>query len=296
MFQRTSRGTLRLTMPAPAAMRDASTIACAFLLAAAIALPASGASPYETSWSKDGWVAGLSVAAGICAIVVSQTSSPLTVAEINALSRESVNRFDRSATYRYSEDIADASDVLIYAVVAAPFVLLAGERVQDDWETFSLMYAEVIALAAILPAFGKGTVERPRPYTYNPDVPMDYKTTSDAKKSFFSRHTSMAFASAVFLSTAYDDYYPDSRSSPYVWVGSLLAASAVGYMRYASGEHFPTDIITGAVVGSAVGYLIPLLHRADHGNLSLAAPATAGSPVGLVGLTGLTGLAFELRW
>ena len=266
-------------MPAPAVMRTFWTIVCAFLLATAIALPASGASPYERGWSKDGWIAGLSVAAGIGAIVVSQTPSPLTVAEINVLSRESVNRFDRSATYRYSEGIADASDVLIYAVVAAPFVLFAGERVQEDWETFSLMYAEVIALAAILPAYGKGTVERPRPYTYNPDVPMDYKTTSDAKKSFFSRHTSMAFASAVFLSTAYDDYYPDSRSSPYVWAGSLLAASAVGYMRFASGEHFPTDIITGAVVGSAVGFFIPWLHRTDRGNPNSEAPATAGSSV-----------------
>lgn len=252
-----------------------------------MALPASGASPYETSWSKDGWIAGLSVASGIGAIVVSQTPSPLTVREINALSRESVNRFDRSATYRYSENIDDASDVLMYAVSATPFVLLPGDRVQDDWETFFVMYAEVIALAAILPAYGKATVERPRPYTYNPNVPMDIKTTSDAKKSFFSRHTSMAFASAVFLSTAYDDYYPDSHSSPYVWVGSLLAASAVGYMRFASGKHFPTDIITGAVVGSAVGLLIPWLHRTDGGNPGDAAHTTSGSPIGL---------AFELRW
>jgi len=252
-----------------------------------MALPASGASPYETSWSKDGWIAGLSVASGIGAIVVSQTPSPLTVVEINALSRESVNRFDRSATYRYSENIANASDVLINAVVASPLALLAGEHVRDDWETFFVMYAEVIALAAILPAYGKATVQRPRPYTYNPNVPMESKTTSDAKKSFFSRHASMAFASAVFLSTAYDDYYPDSHASPYIWIGSLLAASAVGYMRYSSGQHFPTDIITGAIVGSAVGYLIPRLHRADHGTPGLASTAAAFSPLGV---------AFELRW
>ncbi len=268
-------------------MRSSLAVLCVFLLAAAMAPPASGASPYERGWAKDGWIAGLSLAAGIGAIVVSQTPSPLTVAEINALSRESVNRFDRSATCRYSEPIDDASDVLIDAVVAAPFVLFAGERVQDDWETYSLMYAEVIALAAILPAYGKGTVERPRPYTYNPDVPMDIKTTSDAKKSFFSRHASMAFASAVFLSTSYDDYYPDSHSSPYVWAGSLLAASAVGYMRFASGEHFPTDIITAAVVGCAVGYLIPRLHRTDRGNPDSEVPATAGSSVLF---------AFALRW
>ena len=268
-------------------MRNSLTIVCILFLAAAIALPARGASPYERSWSKDGWIAGLSAAAGAGAIVVSQTPSPLTAAEINTLSRESVNWFDRSATDRYSESIDDASDVVIYGVVAAPMALFAGKCVRDDWETFSLMYVETIALAAILPAFAKGTVERIRPYAYNPDAPMDVKTTSDAKKSFFSRHASMAFASAVFLSTAYDDYYPDSHASPYIWIGSLLAASAVGYMRYSSGQHFPTDIVTGAIVGSAVGYLIPRLHRADHGTPGLASTAAAFSPLGV---------AFELRW
>jgi membrane-associated phospholipid phosphatase len=198
-----------------------------------------------------------------------------------------VNRFDRSATYRYSENIDKASDVMIYPVVAAPLALLAGDCVHDSWETYSLMYAEAIALAAILPAYGKSTVERPRPYTYHPGVPMELKTTSDAKKSFFSRHASMAFASAVFLSVTYDDYYSDSDAGPYVWAGSLLAASAVAYTRYASGEHFPTDILAGAVVGSAVGFLIPWLHRTEGGNPNSEAHASAGSAVVF---------AFALRW
>jgi membrane-associated phospholipid phosphatase len=268
-------------------MRSHRTIVCVLLCSAALAHPARGESPYERSWSKDGWIAGLSAAGAAGAIAVGKTPSPLTRAEVDALSRESVNAFDRSATYNYSESIEHSSDVLIVAVVAAPCALLAGERVRNDWETFSLMYAETIALAAILPEYTKGTVERIRPYAYNTDVPMDVKTTSDAKKSFFSRHTSMAFASAVFLSTVYDDYYPDSRAGTYIWIGSLFAASAVGYRRYAAGQHFPTDVITGAVVGSAVGYLIPRLHRAHRGNASLAVAPVAGSPVGL---------AFELKW
>ena len=90
----------------------------------------------------------------------------------------------------------------------------------------------------------------------------------------------MAFASAVFLSTVHDAYHPGSASSPYIWAGSLLAAAAVGVMRIESGEHFPTDVIAGAAVGSAIGYLIPRVHRVDTGRFSLT-PVLRGSEVGI---------------
>jgi len=65
------------------------------------------------------------------------------------------------------------------------------------------------------------------------------------------------------------DYYPDSKWKPYVWTFSLLAASTVGYMRYESGSHFPSDILVGAVVGGAVGYVVPLLHKTDDDKFSI---------------------------
>jgi len=40
-------------------------------------------------------------------------------------------------------------------------------------------------------------------------------------------------------------------------------------LRYASGKHFPTDIITGALVGSAVGYFIPFLHRTNESDINV---------------------------
>lgn len=80
-------------------------------------------------------------------------------------------------------------------------------------------------------------------------------------RSFFSGHTSLAFGSAVFASTLFDHYYPESSLRPWVWGSSLAIASGMGYLRYASGKHFPTDIIVGALVGSAIGYVIPKLHK-----------------------------------
>jgi membrane-associated phospholipid phosphatase len=71
----------------------------------------------------------------------------------------------------------------------------------------------------------------------------------------------MAFASAVLLSTLFCDYFPESKYKPLVWTGSLLLATTVGYLRFVSGVHFPTDILGGAVFGSAVGFLVPQLHQ-----------------------------------
>jgi hypothetical protein len=254
------------------------------LLAGALAGPACGQSPgrspYQCRWSKDSWIIGACALGGAGAVIVEHSIEPITLGEINRLSRAEVNRFDRNATYNYSDQISDVSYALAGAVVAAPLALLLDHDVIDSWRTYSLMYMETVALAVIIPAFAKRTVERVRPFVYNPDVPMDRRMTDDPRGSFFSRHTTMAFASAVFLSTAHDAYHPGSASSPYIWAGSLLAATAVGVMRIESGEHFPTDVIAGAAVGSAIGYLIPRMHRVETGRFSLT-PVLRGSEVGL---------------
>jgi membrane-associated phospholipid phosphatase len=49
----------------------------------------------------------------------------------------------------------------------------------------------------------------------------------------------------------------------------LLLAATVGTLRVLSGKHFPTDVLTGAVVGSALGWLIPELHRNKGSNTHL---------------------------
>jgi len=251
-----------------------------FLAAVTLVKPASGESPYHRDRSRDDRLAAASAVAAAGAVLVSQSTDPLTMREIGELSRDMVNRFDRSATYNYSESISRAGDILLSAAAAAPLALLLDDAARGDVGTLTLMYAETMALALILPAYVKGTVNRIRPFVYDPAVPMDKKTTRDARKSFFSRHTSVAFASAMFLSTVYDDYHPDSTARRYVWAASLLMATAVGFTRYQSGEHFPTDIIVGAVTGSAAGLVIPRLHRPPRARLTFM-PAVIDSQIGL---------------
>ncbi len=251
------------------------------LAGAARAETAPGAlPPYRLSARTDGALAAGAAVAGLGAILASGSPEPLTVGEIERLSPEDVNSFDRSATRRWSPAWADASDVAVGVGAAAPLTLFRDAGARGAWPTWILMYAETMSAAVILPAYGKGTVERIRPFVYNPAAPLGDKTTSDARKSFFSRHTSAAFASAVFLSTVYSEYHPASGARPFVWAGSLLAAGLVGIGRYEAGDHFPTGVIAGAAAGAAAGYLVPRLHRTGRAGVSLR-PGCPGAAAGI---------------
>ena len=183
-----------------------------------------------------------------------------------------VNSCDRFVTYNYSEKASDISDWLLFSCIAAPFTLLFSSKVQNDAVTVYGIYAESLLYGTSLPFYGKAGAQRVRPYVYNSEAPLSKKTTAEAKRSFFSGHTAVAFTSMIFLSTVYNTYYAESRYKPFVWSGSILLASSVGYFRMAAGDHFLTDVLVGAIVGSAVGYLIPHLHEAKEANDDLQYP------------------------
>ncbi|MGB6121102.1 MAG: phosphatase PAP2 family protein, partial [Bacteroidota bacterium] len=107
---------------------------------------------------------------------------------------------------------------------------------------------------------------------YNENVPVEEKLHTNAKRSFFSGHTTISFSSAVFLSKVYGDYFPDSKWKPYIWGVSLGIAAAVGYLRIAAGKHFLTDVLVGALVGGAIGYLIPKIHETSGNGQGLIYP------------------------
>jgi membrane-associated phospholipid phosphatase len=216
---------------------------------------------FRCSLQKDGTLLTAGILCNIAALAVDNSISPLTRADVAGLSAGSVNRFDRGATYYYSPTIEKASTALTGAMVVAPFALLANPEIRNNWGPFSTMYLEVLLFSYSLPSFGKSMVERDRPFVYNPSVPIDQKLTKDARGSFFSRHATAAFASAVFLSTQYDSYNRNEVSNALVWTVSLLSASTVGYMRYKAGDHFPTDILAGAAVGGIIGCGVPWLHE-----------------------------------
>jgi membrane-associated phospholipid phosphatase len=226
-------------------------------------------SPYSISWGKESIIAGTGIVSALISSGISYNIKPLTQAEISLLNKNDINSIDRSATNYYSPNVARASDVLVVSLACTPGLFITSQETRNDIIVIGTMYAETMLFSNFLPSYTKGGIERIRPFVYNPDAAISEKLTSEAKRSFFSGHTTNAFASAVFLSTVYSNYYPDSKWTPYIWGGSLLAASSVGYMRYRAGKHFPTDILVGAAVGSAIGYLIPKFHENKKSDLTL---------------------------
>jgi membrane-associated phospholipid phosphatase len=236
-------------------------------------------SPYKISWEKDGYIVGVGTIIGLTALVLDRSVQPLTLQEVNQLARGSINQFDRSAAFNYSKSVSHTSDVMAGIALAAPAALLTDQSIRKDWQTITLMYLETYGWSRSVSALTKASVKRIRPFVYNPDAPLDRKLSSGSRKSFYSEHSSEAFASAVFISTVYSDYNPNSEWKPFIWAGSLLTASVVGYLRYEAGKHFPTDILVGTIVGSAIGYTIPWMHRVGKENISIT-PGVQGADYG----------------
>ena len=169
--------------------------------------------------------------------------------------------------------------ILSPSLILSPALFLCDQGIREDWLTVGVMYVQTMVMVNALTELAKGSVQRTRPYMYNPDVPLSEKLGADSRKSFFSGHTSNAFAPAVFAATVFGDYFPESKWKWAVWTVGLSAAAASGYLRYRAGMHFPTDIITGAVVGSAVGYLVPYFHRTARRNVGLSASPETGTGI-----------------
>ncbi|NUN08389.1 MAG: phosphatase PAP2 family protein [Ignavibacteriaceae bacterium] len=186
---------------------------------------------------------------------------PLTDGEVSALNRNEINGFDIGATYNYSPAGALASDILLGTTALSPLLLMLSPEIKKDAAGYLMMFAEMSMFTLSATYLVKSNVKRIRPYAYNENVPLEEKTNSETRRSFFSGHASFAFASAVFVSETFAEYYPESKYKNVVRGAALLTATATGYLRYYAGRHFPSDIIAGAVVGGAIGYIIPKINK-----------------------------------
>jgi membrane-associated phospholipid phosphatase len=219
---------------------------------------------YQIDLNKESWVIGGSLVGLGGSLIFDNQLHPLTADQVERLSRSDVNVFDRSATYNYDSNLSGWSNILVDLSILSPLALLAGHSARSQWFQLGVMYGETILLSTIAVTLVKPLAHRTRPYAYHPDAPISSKLRKDTRRSFYSAHTATAFSSAIFLSAVYSKFYPESRWKFPVTAGSLILASAVGYLRFASGKHFPTDVLAGAAIGSAIGYLVPLLHEKNR--------------------------------
>ena len=248
-------------------------LASLLLFAGPGSVSASEASPYELETGRELALTGIGLGLAGTAWLLDRKADPLTAEQIQGFQRSSVPGVDRGATRRWDPKAGKASDILLGVTALSPTAVILTDRGRKEPWTLGVMYLETVLLTNGAMALLKSAVSRTRPFVYNddPEIPLEKKMGKDAQRSFPSGHTANAFAGAVLLSTTYEALYPGSDASGWIWATSLLAASTTGYLRYAAGKHFPTDIVAGAALGVFVGWLVPELHEVD--------PATnPGSP------------------
>jgi len=194
-----------------------------------------------------------------------KTIDGLSYEQIKELDKNKIFVLDRFAADLYDLNLKEVSDYTVYT----NFLIPIGTSLLIDKENFlsdMVIYSETMYLQAGITKWCKFLTQRNRPYTYNNEVDDSRKDNRDARFSFPSMHTTTAFSAAVFVSTLYQQ--KGGKHPIIFWIANLSLATATGILRVASGDHFPSDIICGAIIGSAFGYLIPTLHRAKDSKVS----------------------------
>ena len=105
----------------------------------------------------------------------------------------------------------------------------------------SLEMLSTSLISSVLTTSLKFAFNTPRPFVTYPNDITQYAHAGS--KSFPSGHTSFCFATATSFSLLYPKWYVIAPM--YTW------ASLVGYSRMYLGVHYPSDVLVGAIIGTA---------------------------------------------
>lgn len=244
-------------------MRHARALAA--LLVLSVAGPALGQetqlTPLAYDWTVDGIVTGAAAAAVIGLQLGKSQLAPL---ECKWCTPGPIDGdVARSLAWSNPRTASTLSDVIQFAIPigAIGYGVLQGYLLHDPsagWSS-ALLITEATSIALLANVIVKYAVGRARPYVWM-GQPGLYEDPHDENLSFFSGHTTLAFAVAVSAGTIF--LMQGMPGAGWVLGGGLALAAFTGYLRIASEQHYLTDVLTGAAVGSLVGWAVPFLfHR-----------------------------------
>lgn len=139
-----------------------------------------------------------------------------------------------------------------------------------------LLVAEAVVTAVVFNQAVKFVVGRERPFVHRlgPANAL-VRDPSDNNLSFFSGHATWAFSLVAASATIADlRGYPGAAL---IWAVGLPLATGVSVLRMSADKHYLSDVVTGTLVGCAVGVLVP---RLFHARTELVAVSVAVAPTG----------------
>jgi membrane-associated phospholipid phosphatase len=150
------------------------------------------------------------------------------------------------------------SDAALLATVGlAATGLVAGRRGEPGVAEDLAVNGEALLVTSGLTQVLKTVVARPRPFIY--DASPTGNVARDDVASFPSGHASTAFSAAAAYWSIQQRHGQANRRVPQI-IGLFSLATATAVLRVAAHKHFLTDVLAGAVLGTAVGWALPQLH------------------------------------
>jgi membrane-associated phospholipid phosphatase len=249
----------------PVAVLLALCIATPDVRAAEDASPSPQAAPTLTrlsyDWTVDGIVTGGLVASTLTLMLLDNKLAPLQCKWCVPGSID--GNLSKSAQWANPATANTLSNVMQFAVPVGVmgFGLIQAYRFDDPAAGWSdvLLITQATSLAMLANVIVKYSVGRARPYVWQgtPDL---YPSAAEANLSFFSGHVTFVFAVVVSGSTLF--FMQDMPGAPWVLGVGLAAAAFTGYLRIAANQHYLSDVLVSAGVGSLVGWAVPyLFHR-----------------------------------
>ncbi len=221
----------------------------------------------------DGAILGIAAGfAGLSTMIIStgelrpqQISPTFNVSQLLAIDRSAV-------TQTADPNARTLSNIGLYAALSYTLIDTVATGFREGSKQSALVdgiiYGEALALTTGVTNLAKMAVRRPRPYAYieaaaHKNDPNYADSTSDSSLSFFSGH-----AATVGAVTGVATYLAFTRSPNSVrpWitlVGGVALTTFVAVERVRAADHFPTDVIAGALAGAGIGVLTAHLHRED---------------------------------
>ncbi len=189
------------------------------------------------------------------------SKDPSTTQQILALNKDDINGFDRWAADVYHEQAATTSDLFFYGAMPLPLTLMLDKGIRKDAGKIGFLYLEAMSITGLFYTGSVYLVDRYRPLSYHPDVPMEEKTRGGSKNSFIGGHPALVATSTFFTAKVFSHYNPNSKLRPFFYGAAIICTGGTAWLRHRGGKHFPSDLIIGTTIGTLSGLLVPNLHR-----------------------------------
>ncbi len=140
--------------------------------------------------------------------------------------------------------------------IAAPLGLFAISRANDNKydENSAILMGSSEALTVGFSYLMKRVIQRDRPNVNWRYIQYDLENSPTDRYSFPSIHSATAFSMATSLSLRYND-------KPFMIAGLYTYALLVSYGRVYLGVHYPSDVLTGALIGTGSSVLMYSLRK-----------------------------------